>query len=61
MFFLVAAAMCALALAITPDDLRWVGIVLIVTYVVLAGASQLDHHTRRTAPARQPRGPADRP
>ncbi len=45
-FFLGAAVLCLIALVITPDELRWVGISLVVLYTVLALASHLDYRSR---------------
>jgi Ca2+/Na+ antiporter len=45
-FFLCAAVVCALTLLVTPDEYRWVGYMLIVTYVVLAVASYADLRSR---------------
>ena len=46
-FFLCSALLCALLAGVTPPDLRWVGNVMAISYAVLAGASWLDHATRR--------------
>lgn len=45
-FFLIAAALCALMVPITPDSERAVGIVLVIVYLVLAVASHLDFRSR---------------
>ncbi len=45
-FFLFAAGLCALMIPITPEDLRAVGVVLVVVYLALALASWLDFHSR---------------
>lgn len=45
-FFLGSAFVCALLLWPTPPELRWVGVALAVTYLVLAAASWLDHRSR---------------
>ena len=45
-FFAGAALLCALILPITPADFRYVGIVLIVTYLLLALLSWLDFRGR---------------
>ncbi|MFN8035160.1 MAG: hypothetical protein U0V73_04435 [Acidimicrobiia bacterium] len=47
LFFLGAAAVCAVLTPITDDADRWVPIVLGATYVVLAIASMLDAWGRR--------------
>jgi hypothetical protein len=44
-FFLGAAAVCALLVPETAAELRWVPTVLAVVYVVLAAASYLDWRT----------------
>ena len=46
MFFLAAAGLCLLILSVTPSAYRTVGIVLVITYLVLAVASWLDYRTR---------------
>jgi hypothetical protein len=46
LFFLAAAGLCLLILPVTPDAYRTVGIVLVITYLVLALASWLDHRSR---------------
>jgi len=45
-FFLAAAGLCLLVLPVTPSAYRTLGIVLVITYVVLAVASWLDYRTR---------------
>jgi hypothetical protein len=45
-FFLAAAGLCVLILPVTPSAYRTVGIVLVITYLVLAVASWLDYRTR---------------
>jgi hypothetical protein len=46
LFFLAAAGLCLLILPVTPDSYRRVGIVLVITYLVLALASWLDYRSR---------------
>jgi hypothetical protein len=45
-FFLIAAAACAVLIPVTDASLRYVPIVLAITYVVLALASHLDERSR---------------
>jgi len=45
-FFLLAAGLCALMLPITPDKERWVGVTLVIVYLVLAVASAADFRSR---------------
>ncbi|HEY8525657.1 MAG TPA: hypothetical protein VIL48_11865 [Acidimicrobiales bacterium] len=45
-FFLIAAGACAL-LAPVADGYAWVAIAVTAVYVLLAGASWLDHRSRR--------------
>ena len=45
-FFAASAILCLLLLWPTPAELRWVGITVSVTYVVLAVASWFDHRGR---------------
>jgi hypothetical protein len=42
-FFMLAAAVCAVLILPSPEDLRWVAESLSVVYVVLAIASFLDY------------------
>jgi hypothetical protein len=49
-FFLLAAVLCALMLPFTPDDYRWVGVVLSIVYLVLAATSYLDFRSRTRRP-----------
>jgi hypothetical protein len=42
-FFVVAAAVCAVMIPLAPADLRWVPSWLAIAYVVLAFLSVLDH------------------
>lgn len=46
-FFLCSAVVCALLAIVTPSELQWVGNVMALAYAVLAGASWLDHSSRR--------------
>ncbi len=46
-FFLCSALICVLLATVTPHDLRWVGNVMAIAYVVLSAASWLDHASRR--------------
>ena len=46
LFFLAAAGLCLLVLPVTPSAYRTLGIVLVITYVVLAVASWLDYRGR---------------
>jgi len=45
-FFLIAAGLCALMIPITPANLRWVGVMLTIVYLVLAVASAADFRSR---------------
>ncbi len=45
-FFFVSGLVCALLVPVTPDELRWVGEVMVVTFLVLALASWLDDRSR---------------
>ena len=45
-FFLLSGLICAVLVPLTPDELRWVGEVMVVTFVVLAFASWLDDRAR---------------
>ena len=45
-FFLLSGLVCALLVPVTPEELRWVGEVMVVTFVVLAIASWLDDRSR---------------
>ena len=54
LFFLGAAIVCGLLVPVTEDHLRWVPIALAGLYLVLAGASWLDHRSRSK---RQPNRP----
>ena len=64
MFFLAAAGLCLVILPVTPSAYRTVGIVLMITYLVLALASWLDYRGRASGrivghavgPDGQPRG-----
>ena len=44
--FLAAGGLCLLILPVTPDSYHTVGIVLMITYLVLALASWLDYRSR---------------
>ena len=46
-FFAVAGLVCLLLVPATPDNLRWVGWLLAVTFAVLSAASLLDDLARR--------------
>ncbi|MEP7113215.1 MAG: hypothetical protein ABI862_08115 [Ilumatobacteraceae bacterium] len=46
-FFLCSAVLCFLLAFVTPSELRWVGEAMSIGYAVLAGASWLDHSSRR--------------
>lgn len=46
-FFLCSAVVCALLAIVTPPELEWVGNAMAITYATLAGASWLDHSSRR--------------
>lgn len=46
-FFMCSAVVCVLLARVTPSDLRWVGNVMAIGYVVLAAASWLDYASRR--------------
>lgn len=46
-FFLCSGVACFLLSFVTPSALRWVGEVMAVAYIILAGASWLDHSSRR--------------
>jgi hypothetical protein len=46
-FFLLAAVVCALLVPVAHDRFRSLTIGVAVTYVLLAGASWLDHNSRR--------------
>jgi hypothetical protein len=45
-FCLLAAALCALLVPVTPEEYFWVGVGISVTYLVLAAASYLDFRSR---------------
>jgi len=57
-FFLAAAAMCAVLWPLAPNDKRWVNVWLAVTYVVLALASFADFVSRH-APSEDRDSPAN--
>jgi uncharacterized membrane protein YeiB len=46
-FFAVAGLVCLLLVPVTPDNLRWVGWLLAITFAVLSAASLLDDLSRR--------------
>lgn len=46
LFFLGAAALCALMIPLADASQRWVPIVVAIVYVLLALASALDTYTR---------------
>jgi hypothetical protein len=46
-FFMASAVVCVLLARVTPSDLRWVGNVMAIWYVVLSAASWLDYVSRR--------------
>ena len=46
-FFLVAAAVCALLTPLMDDEFRWVPIATSIVYVLLAIASFLDARSRK--------------
>jgi hypothetical protein len=46
-FFMISAVLCVVLTGATPADLRWVGNVMALGYVVLAAASWLDYASRR--------------
>jgi uncharacterized membrane protein YeiB len=45
-FFAIAGLVCLLLVPVTPNDLRWVGFTMAVTFAVLATASLLDDLSR---------------
>ena len=45
-FFILAAAVCAVLILPSPEDLRWVAETLSIVYVVLAILSLLDFWSR---------------
>ncbi len=45
-FFAIAGLVCLLLVAVTPYELRWVGLVLAVTFALLSAASLLDDISR---------------
>ena len=45
-FFLVSAALCAVLLWPCPPELRWVGVVLTATFLLLTLLSTLEHVSR---------------
>ena len=45
-FFLGAAMLCAVLIAVTEDRFRWVPIALTVVYTLLALASWADHRSK---------------
>ena len=47
LFFILAAAACALLVPLTPESLRYVGIWLCGSYLVLALLSYLDYRSRQ--------------
>lgn len=46
-FFVFSSLVCVLLAIVTPANLRWVGNVMAIAYLALAGASWLDHVSRR--------------
>jgi hypothetical protein len=54
LFFLAAAALCALMIPLADQSQRWVPIIVSIVYVLLALASALDAYSRH-----HPRGPHD--
>jgi hypothetical protein len=48
-FFILAAATCALLVPLTPSSLRYVGVGLSGFYIVLALLSFLDDRSRRAS------------
>jgi hypothetical protein len=46
-FFVCSAVVCAALAPVTPRDVRWVGNVMAIGFVVLALASWLDFASRR--------------
>jgi len=46
LFFISAAAVCALLVPFTPESLRYVGVWLGIAYLVLALLSFLDYRSR---------------
>jgi hypothetical protein len=55
-FFLGAAVACVALLWPCPAELRWVGEVMTVAFLVLSGASWLDHSHHHGAPDQAPHG-----
>jgi hypothetical protein len=49
-FFLGAAAVCAVLIPATDSDLRWVPITMAISYLVLALLSLLDARARHQPP-----------
>lgn len=46
-FFAIAGLLCLALVPVTPDNLRWVGWLLAVTFAVLSAASLLDDLSRQ--------------
>ncbi|MEO5724680.1 MAG: hypothetical protein ABIQ39_10070 [Ilumatobacteraceae bacterium] len=53
-FFLMSGGLSLLLLALCPPDLRWVGWVLAIVFVILALGSWIDHVQRRDRRRRRP-------
>ena len=53
LFFLGAAAVVGLLVAVTDREIRWVPTGLAVLYLVLALASYLDRRSRRSSPRKK--------
>ena len=47
LFFIVAAGVAALLAPVTDDELRYVPVLVAVTYAILAAASYLDWRTNK--------------
>ncbi len=54
LFFLVAAAVCAVLAPVTDSHLRWLPIALACLYLLLSAGSWLDHRSRAKGQPNRP-------